>query len=70
MKDITEEQLHKSLFEFMSDPSYEVKILKGACEKDHKEAIDLFVKDGFEVFPNVMTTDHKECSIFLRKKKI
>lgn len=70
MRDITEEQLHKSLADFMSDPNYEVKILKGPCKKDHKEAIEHFVKEGFEVFPSVMTTDHKECSIFLRKKKI
>jgi hypothetical protein len=69
MKDITEGQLHKSLYDFMSDSKFEVKILNGPCDKDHAEVIEHFKQQGFEVFPYVMTTDHKECSIFLRKSK-
>ena len=69
MKDITEDQLHKSLNDFMSDSAYEVKILRGPCEKNHNEAIELLKKQGYEIFPEVMTTDHIECSIFMRKRK-
>ena len=70
MTGITEEQLHKSLTDFISDSSYKVKFLKEPCEKDHKETIEHFINEGFEVFPSVMTTEHKECSIFLRKKNM
>lgn len=70
MKDITEDQLHKSLADFMADNDYELKILRGPCEKDHSEVIKDFKEKGYEVFPQAMTTDHKECSIFMRKKKL
>ena len=69
MKDITEEEQHKSLNDFMSEEGYEVKILKGPCDKSHDEAIEHFKKEGYEIFPHVMPTDHEECSIFMRKKK-
>lgn len=69
MEDITEDQLHKSLAEFMSDKDYEVKILKGPCDKDNAEVLKHFKEEGFEVFPQVMTTDNKVCTIIMRKRK-
>jgi len=69
MKDVTEDQLHKSLADFMSDKDYEVKILSGPCDKDNSEVIKRFKDVGFEIFPQFMITDHKECSIFMRKRK-
>lgn len=69
MNYITEEELHKALIDFMYEEGYEVKTLNGPCYKSHGEAIEHFKKEVYEIFPQVMTADHKECSIIMRKKK-
>lgn len=57
------------LAKFMADPNYDVKIAFGDCEKDHEELIKHLKKQGYEVWPEIRTTDGKKCDVIYRIPK-
>lgn len=64
-----EDELHSRLKNFLDTARYEVKTIVGPCNKNHDEVMEHYKSQGFEVFPEVLTTDHKDCRILIRRKK-
>lgn len=57
------------LAEFMADPNYQVSIASVDCDKDPKELIKHLIEQGFEVWPELRTSDNKKCDVIYRKLK-
>lgn len=57
------------LAKFMADPKYDVTIASSDCDKDKEELIKHLKEQGFEVWPEIRTSDHKKCDVIYRKLK-
>jgi hypothetical protein len=63
------ENTDKALADFMSDSDYEHKIACGDCKRNFNELISELKNRGYEVWPEVRTSDNKECCVHYRIRK-
>lgn len=57
------------LAEFMADSNYKVTIASADCDKDPSDLIKHLIEQGYEVWPELRTSNNKKCDVIYRKLK-